>query len=178
MSSRIPFGLLRRSWPIQQLPTTHSTPFQLLHRKPRRSASQWPGGPRERPRYQRFSNTRRLYNLWYTSPGFRYGVGALGAGGGFFYYTNLERVPVSGRLRFNCVPESFLEKRGQDGFQMIMQEFGSRVLPPHHPYSRLVNRVLQKLIPASGLDGLQWEVRVIDAPTEKNAFVMPGWVRP
>ena len=178
MSSRIPFGLLRRSWPIRQLPTTHSTPFQLLHRTPRRSASQWPGGPRERPRYQRFSNTQRLYNLWYTSPGFRYGVGALGAGGGFFYYTNLERVPVSGRLRFNCVPESFLEKRGQDGFQMIMQEFGSRVLPPHHPYSRLVNRVLQKLIPASGLDGLQWEVRVIDAPTEKNAFVMPGWVRP
>ena len=178
MSSRIPFGLLRRSWRTWKPHTTPSTPLQSLHRTPRRSASQWPSGSRQSPRFPRFSNTQRLYNLWYTSPGFRFGVGAFGAGGGFFYYTNLERVPVSGRLRFNCVPESFLEKRGQDGLQMIMQEYGSRVLPPHHPYSRLVNRVLQKLIPASGLDGLQWEVRVIDAPAEKNAFVMPGWVRP
>lgn len=177
MSLRIPLGLLTMSLPTWKLRTIHSTPYSLLYRAPRRSASQWPGGPGRRPRYQRFSNSQRLYNLWYTSPGFRYGVGALGVGGGIFYYTNLERVPVSGRLRFNCVPESFLEKRGQDGFQMIMQEFGGRVLPPNHPYSRLVNRVLQRLIPASGLDGLKWEVRVIDDPAQKNAFVMPGWVR-
>ena len=177
MFPRIPLGLLTRSLPTWKPRTTHSTPFPLLSKAPRRSESQWLGGPRQRPRYQRFSNAQRLYNLWYTSPNFRYGVGALGAGGGIFYYTNLERVPVSGRLRFNCVPEFFLEKRGQDGFQMIMQEFGSRVLPPNHPYSRLVNRVLERLIPASGLDGLKWEVRVIDDPAQKNAFVMPGWVR-
>lgn len=173
MPLRIPRGLLTRS-----LPTWNpSTPVPILSRTPTRSASQWPGGPYQRPRYQRFSNTQKLYNLWHTSPGFRYGVGALGVGGGIFYYTNLERVPVSGRLRFNCVPESFLEKRGQDGFQMIMQEYGSKVLPPNHPYSQLVNRVLQRLVPASGLGGLKWEVRVIDDPAQKNAFVLPGWVR-
>ncbi|KAK0511643.1 hypothetical protein JMJ35_006216 [Cladonia borealis] len=55
-----------------------------------------------------------------------------------------------------------------------MQEYGSKVLPPNHPDSRLVNRVLQKLVPASGLGGLNWEVRVIDDPAQKNAFVLPG----
>ena len=174
MPLRIPYGLLTRSLPTWHPPPTSTTRVPLLPTGFTRSASQRPRGTHQRPRYQRFSNAQRLYNLWYTSPGFRYGVGALGVGGGFFYYTNLERVPVSGRLRFNCIPESFLEKRGQDGFQTIMQEFGSRVLPPTHPYSRLVNRVLQRLIPASGLDGLKWEVRVIDDPAQTNAFVLPG----
>ena len=178
MPLRITRGFLTRpssTWnSVSPAPTT---PVPFLPRTATRLASQWPGRPYQRPRYQRFSNTQKLYNLWNTSPGFRYGVGAFGVGGGIFYYTNLERVPVSGRLRFNCVPESFLEKRGQDGFQMIMQEYGSKVLPPNHPDSRLVNRVLQKLVPASGSGVLNWEVRVIDDPAQKNAFVLPGWVR-
>ena len=95
-------------------------------------------------------------------------------GGGVFYYVNLERVPVSGRLRFNCVSEGYEEQAAEQQFQMVMQEFQGRVLSPNHPSSRLVNRVLERLIPASGLDGQKWEVRVIDDPEQKNAFVMPG----
>ncbi len=55
-----------------------------------------------------------------------------------------------------------------------MQQFGNRILPPSHPSSRLVNRVMSRLIPVSGLAEQQWEVRVIDDPEQKNAFVIPG----
>ena len=173
MLQRISFGPVSSYLPLWHMRRTPFTPTSSF-RAPTRSASQWPPYPRQRPRYQRFNNTRQLYNLWYTSPGFRYGVGAVGAGGGLFYYYNLERVPVSGRLRFNWVPESIGEKLGEESLRGIMQEFGSRVLPPNHPYSRLVDRVMARLVPASGLDGEKWEVRVIDEPTQKNAFVLPG----
>ena len=37
----------------------------------------------------------------------------------------------------------------------------------------MVQRVLNRLIPHSGLQGEEWEIHVIDDP-EKNAFVIPG----
>lgn len=37
----------------------------------------------------------------------------------------------------------------------------------------MVQRVLDRLIPHSGLEGDQWEIHVIDDDT-KNAFVIPG----
>lgn len=58
--------------------------------------------------------------------------------------------------------------------QGVMQEFSSKVLPPNHPYSKLVNRVIARLIPAAGLEDQKWEVKVIDDPGQKNAFVLPG----
>lgn len=94
--------------------------------------------------------------------------------GGAFYYANLERVPVSGRLRFNCVSVTYEEQQGKQALQQITQQFQGRVLPSYHPDSMLVNRVLKRLIPASGMEDLDWEVKVINAPEEKNAFVLPG----
>jgi len=38
---------------------------------------------------------------------------------------------------------------------------------------RKVRRVLERLIPASGLTDQNWEIHVIDDP-QKNAFVIPG----
>lgn len=177
MPPRMPFGLLPKSSPVRNIRLTPSplTRSPLISELPTRSASQWgPLGRRQQPRYNRFNRAQQLYNLWHTSPGFRYSVGGMGVGGGIFYYVNLERVPVSGRLRFNCVSEKYEEQAAEQQFHMVMQEFRGRVLPPNHPSSRLVNRVLQRLIPASGLEGQQWEVRVIDDPEQKNAFVMPG----
>lgn len=37
----------------------------------------------------------------------------------------------------------------------------------------MVQRVMDRLIPASGLEGKEWEVHVIESD-EKNAFVIPG----
>ncbi|KAL2047239.1 hypothetical protein N7G274_001258 [Stereocaulon virgatum] len=177
MPPRTLFGLLPKSLPVRDFRVVPppSTRSPLISRLPTRSVSQWgPLSRRQQPRYHRFSRAQQIYNLWHTSPGFRYSVGGMGMAGGVFYYANLERVPVSGRLRFNCVSEKYEEQAAEQQFHMVMQEFRGRVLPPNHPSSRLVNRVLQRLIPASGLEGQQWEVRVIHDPEQKNAFVMPG----
>ena len=107
----------------------------------------------------------------------RYGVGALGALGSIFigfYYYNLEEVPVSGRRRFNFVSPAREESLANSEYEMIMRQYGQQVLPPDHLYSRLVNKVLKRLIPAAGLEAQNWEVRVIDDPDEENAFVFPG----
>lgn len=177
MPPRFPLGLFPKSLPFRniRLKPPSLTRSPLILKPPTHSASQWGSiGRRQPPRYNRFNRTQQIYNLWHTSPGFRYGVGGVGMGGGVFYYVNLERVPISGRLRFNCVSEGYEEQAAEQQFQMVMQEFQGRVLPPNHPSSRLVNRVLERLTPTSGLDGQKWEVRVIDDPEQKNAFVMPG----
>lgn len=59
-------------------------------------------------------------------------------------------------------------------YTAVMQEYGRQILPPSHPDSRMVNKVLQRLIPAAGLEGQKWEVKVIDDPDQANAFVLPG----
>lgn len=56
-----------------------------------------------------------------------------------------------------------------------MQEYRGKILPPQHPHHRLVKKVLDRLIPHSGLpaDQNDWEVHVIQDEM-KNAFVIPG----
>ncbi len=61
-------------------------------------------------------------------------------------------------------------------YQQVLQEFGNRVLPAYHPQTKMVQRVLERLIPASGMAGQDWEVHVIDDPSQMNAFVIPGYV--
>ncbi|KAL8796345.1 MAG: hypothetical protein Q9195_001252 [Heterodermia aff. obscurata] len=55
-----------------------------------------------------------------------------------------------------------------------MEQYGRKILPPDHPDSRMVQRVLDRLIPASGLSREGWEVRVIADQEQQNAFVLPG----
>lgn len=163
-------------------PLLHSTPSRPPYpRSPRlpqpsvRLESRY--GHRNRrptPRYDRFQRARGILELWRTSVRFRYGVGAGLSGGGGFYYYNLERVPITNRSRFNCFSYAFEERQGQKELQQTMEEYQGKVLPPDHPHSKLVTKVLQRLIPASGLADVNWEIFVIDDPEEKNAFVMPG----
>ena len=54
-----------------------------------------------------------------------------------------------------------------------MQEFRGKILPPYSREHRMVQRVLNRLIPQSGLTDQDWEIHVIDDPM-KNAFVIPG----
>lgn len=159
--------------PLLRVPSKSIPPNRPLLPTPSlRSASQF---RRPQPRYNRFSRTQQIRELWFTSPGFRYGVGAAGLGGGTFYVYNLERVPISGRLRFNCVPAQYEEQMAQEQFQQVMRAYQGRVLPANHPKSRLVRRVLERLVPNSGLEAHGgWEVRVIDDRENMNAFVIPG----
>lgn len=149
-----------------------ASPYRrLLPRSPARLASQQ--GPR-RTQYNRFGNTHVLHSLWRTSPNVRYGVGAVGLAGGGIYYYNRETVPISGRRRFNCISTAWEERMAESQYQGVMQEYGRHVLPPSHPDSEIVNKVLRRLIPAAGLQGQNWEVKVIDDPEQENAFVLPG----
>ncbi|KAH0396619.1 hypothetical protein KCU89_g9122, partial [Aureobasidium melanogenum] len=125
--------------------------------------------------YSRFQQAGGLMRRWAARPTFYYEVGGLaGACGGFYIY-NLEVVPVSGRRRFNIVSASTEQQSGQELYQQVIQEYQGRILPPSHPQHKLVQRVLNRLIPHSGLpaETNNWEVHVIK-DEQKNAFVIPG----
>lgn len=110
----------------------HTSP---LVRPPCRLTSQFGG---RRSNYNRFDRVRQVRTLWQTSPGFRGGVFVLGAGGGVFYVSNLEKVPISERRRFNCVSERWEKQQSQAAFRLVMGQFGKQILPPNHPDSRAV----------------------------------------
>jgi len=136
------------------------------------SRSSWPG--RQQTQYNRFSRAHTIKHLWQHSKGFRYGVGAAGTGAVGFVGYNIETVPVSGRKRFNWVNPESEEQMGMEQYNQVIQEFRSKILPQWHPDVKLVQRVLDRLIPSSGLEGQQWEVNVIDDKEQMNAFVIPG----
>lgn len=123
--------------------------------------------------YQRFNTTRSYFQAWRSRPTFYYEVGGVGAAGSGFYIYNLETVPVSGRKRFNIVPNATEASQGQQMYAATMQEFSGRIMSPLSREHRLVKGVLNRLIPHSGLEGEEWEVHVIDDEM-KNAFVIPG----
>jgi predicted Zn-dependent protease len=60
-------------------------------------------------------------------------------------------------------------------YQQVIEQYQGRILPPSHPQHKLVQRVLNRLIPHSGLpaETNNWEVHVIK-DEQKNAFVIPG----
>lgn len=58
-------------------------------------------------------------------------------------------------------------------YQDTLREFGNKIMPAYTKEHRQVQRVLDRLIPHSGLEGEKWEIHVIDDPM-KNAFVIPG----
>ncbi|KAA6411744.1 MAG: Peptidase M48 [Lasallia pustulata] len=143
-----------------------------IARRPQ-SGFQYRGG-QQRPQYHRFGRAKQLQYLWYNSPTFRYGAGAVGVGALGFVGYNLERVPVTNRLRFNCVSHEYEVSMAQQMYAEILKEYGRQILPAWHPDSKLVHKVLNRLIPASGLQDQRWEVHVINDDSQKNAFVIPG----
>lgn len=94
-------------------------------------------------------------------------IGAvLVAGGLVFYVANIEEVPISGRKRFNCYSEESVEQEGQRMYAMIMQQNGGAVLPAWDSRSKMVQRVMKRLIQAEGLGHVDWEVNVIQSNGE------------
>lgn len=98
----------------------------------------------------------------------------LGAGGLVFYVYNLETVPVSGRRRFNCISDAREEAMGRIMYRGELQDLQGRLLPANHPLTQRVAKVVERLLPASGLGHQQWAVHVVDDPDVKNAFVIAG----
>ena len=103
-------------------------------------------------------------------------VGTIG-GLGFFYVYNLEKVPMTGRRRFNCVPASLEEWLGEGNYRALLSDYRGRMLPQDHPNVVVVKRVLDRLLPAvEKVMGKKtdWRVHVINDPKTENAFVIPG----
>lgn len=84
-------------------------------------------------------------------------------GGTVYYFAHIEEVPVSGRRRFMCYSDETVEQEGMMLYRQVMQEYGNAILPVWDKRVRMVNRVMENLIPASGLESVNWEVHVIDS---------------
>ena len=123
---------------------------------------------------QNVNATVFLFQKWAQRPTFYYEVGALGGACGIWYIYNLETVPVSGRRRFNAINEEYEKKLGQLQFQELLKEYQGAILPEYSREHQMAERVMERLIPHCGLEGQEWEVRVIKDDSQKNAFVLPG----
>jgi hypothetical protein len=123
-------------------------------------------------------------------------IGAVGATG---YVYNLEEVPISGRRRFNIVNSEMERGVAETQYKAFIKELGPTILPPWHPETLRVKRVMARLI--AGLSNLEdqgitqsgqeaavtsgkapwtkekgldaWEVNVVNADI-LNAAVLPG----
>ncbi|KAI6830152.1 hypothetical protein KC342_g8582 [Hortaea werneckii] len=130
---------------------------------------------RRRPfNYQTFKSSQGLFRRWAARPTFYYEVSGITVLCATIYVSNLEQVPVSDRYRFNIISASWEKSLGESMYRQTIQEFGRKLMPEYTYEHRLVKKVLDRLIPHSGLaheDG--WEVHVINDPM-KNAFVIPG----
>jgi metalloendopeptidase OMA1, mitochondrial len=54
-----------------------------------------------------------------------------------------------------------------------MNQFGNKILPDNHPATQMCKQVVKRLGPATGKEGVDWRVFVIDEAVP-NAFVIPG----
>jgi len=129
-------------------------------------------------RYQRFAPVRsgllNLFRRWRARPTFSYEASGVVGGVGGLYFYNTETVPVSGRRRFNIISPAFEAQLGVQQYQQVLEQFRGRILSDADPRTRQVKRVLERLIPNSGLPAdFEWKVHVIDSE-ETNAFVIPG----
>lgn len=108
------------------------------------------------------------------------------AAGGAYYSSSLETVPYTGRRHaIMFVSQASERAAGQQVWEQTLREAGAegRLLPPHHPLTRLVARVGGRVAGAacSGEGGgfqkhmanVDWEFAVVDDP-QVNAFVAPG----
>ncbi|KAK3684887.1 peptidase family M48-domain-containing protein [Podospora appendiculata] len=99
------------------------------------------------------------------------------AGAVLFYFSHLETVPVSGRTRFNVYSSESIEQAGEMQCKAMLYDLerqGARILPDFDPRTIRVKRVLNKLVPFSGMADQNWEIFVVDEPRVANAFVLPG----
>ncbi|KAI9003353.1 peptidase family M48-domain-containing protein [Hyaloraphidium curvatum] len=90
-----------------------------------------------------------------------------------YYFTHQDRVPISGRKRFLSVTPEEEIFMARVSLQQVLQEYGSKIVPPNHPIHQFVAGVVKRLLPVTGLTDLEWEIRVIADP-QQNAFVLPG----
>ncbi|KAI0005644.1 hypothetical protein F4779DRAFT_47931 [Xylariaceae sp. FL0662B] len=170
-------------------PPSSSILLLLRRLQPRRPFSQtsrrawWPDprDPHNDPHY-RLSKakplaTREQTRRFLRSPSLHTVIVLAVGGAVVFYFSNIQTVPVSGRRRFNCFSDEYVEAASEAQVKRLIWEVerqGGRFLSDWDPRTAMVKRVMRRLIPVSGMADAQWEVVVIDDPETANAFVLPG----
>lgn len=102
-------------------------------------------------------------------------IAVVGTASGAFYVSNLERAPISDRLRFMLISRSMEERIGNEGYHEILDEYKGSLLPDNHPQVLRVKKIMKRIIKVSGLDDLDWRVHVVNDPkASPNAFVLPS----
>ncbi|KAI6783534.1 putative Zn-dependent protease [Emericellopsis cladophorae] len=92
-----------------------------------------------------------------------------------FYFANSQKVPVTGRRRFNFLSEDWLTIFGVSGdaYEQELRREGVRFAPKYDwRYARVMG-VMQRLVPVSGQADKDWKVHVILDDGAANAFVTP-----
>ncbi|GIZ44876.1 hypothetical protein CKM354_000806200 [Cercospora kikuchii] len=188
--------VLRASGTFRQARPTAKTQWHDIYRSAQRNA--FSSASRTRPRsntnwqrtWQQHNQQKRQYarpmfnqsqfqmastllRRWAARPTFYYEVAFLSGGVVGIYIYNLETVAVSGRKRFNIISPETEKKMGKQSYQQVIQEYGRQIMSPNSKEHRMVERVLQRLLPHCGLEDEEWEVHVINDDM-KNAFVVPG----
>ncbi|KAI0867894.1 peptidase family M48-domain-containing protein [Hypoxylon argillaceum] len=152
-------------------PFSHAVPRQYLRRVPPHH------DPSEQLRQAKPLVTPEGLSRFLRSPSLHTVIVLSVAGAVTFYFMNIQTVPISGRQRFNCYGEANVRKTGEEQARRIeyqVERNGGRFLSDWDWRTRLVKRVMERLIPVSGMEDSDWEVRVIDDPHTANAFVLPG----
>jgi len=93
-----------------------------------------------------------------------------------YYFTHLQEVPVTGRVRYLSVSDKQLKDLADMAYEDLLKKFRSAILPKSHPTSLAVERVARRIIGSSDfpqLKTLPWEFHVVQSP-EANAFVLPN----
>ncbi|KAI1402052.1 hypothetical protein F4819DRAFT_455967 [Hypoxylon fuscum] len=158
-------------------------PFSQTHIQ----RNNWPRPPRETRNYNRdphyhLSQAKPLVTSgrlrqFVRSPSLHTVVVLSIVGAVAFYFSNVQTVPVSGRRRFNCFSDESVEAASEAQVKRLIWEVersGGRFLSDWDPRMAMVKRVMKRLIPVSGMENADWEIRVIDDPRTANAFVLPG----
>ncbi|KAF8057445.1 peptidase family M48-domain-containing protein [Lyophyllum atratum] len=133
---------------------TQSPQPRITHSQSRNFSFSHP--PRNRVQYTRFGGSssgpkgsRKGINGRYVT-----GAGVLAV---VYYVAHLEQVPETGRWRFMNTSPQYEEKFGKMAREQTLQEYQGRTLPPNHPISRHVHRVVSRILTASNLGHIRGE---------------------
>ncbi|KAJ2262867.1 metalloendopeptidase [Coemansia sp. RSA 376] len=123
--------------------------------------------------HQRYGYNRQNQPPIWQDRRFWYYAGAAGTTGLVYYEYHIEESPT-GRRRFNNVSPAYEKQIGQQAYLQTISEYQRQIIPAGSTQmDRDVRKVAKRLIDATDTEN-DWEVHVIYAPDEKNAFVLPG----
>ncbi|EIN04507.1 hypothetical protein PUNSTDRAFT_122835 [Punctularia strigosozonata HHB-11173 SS5] len=98
---------------------------------------------------------------------------AVGTGLTVYYVSHLERVPETGRWRFIDSNPKMETKLGEYMHQELVQEFRGKILPPNHPLTLQIRKVVERILTANDLGHLKGSEPSVTLP-QLLSQALPG----